>query len=336
MKPTVLVTSYYDPAATSAQLARLAPVALPERISIPLPLVADKLIDALKNATVAVISGESFSRQIFAGLPKLQLLCCDGVGVDHVDLQAATEHGVVVTNAPVVHEANADLVMGLVIALMRKLLVADRATRKGDWNQRTKFVGHDVHGSTLGLLGFGRVARCVAKRSAGFNFRLLAYSPKADCAVARELGVTIVSFDELLAESDIFSIHIPLNEQTRGIMGYEQFSRMKPGAYLINTSRGAVIDEQALLAVLRSGRLAGAALDVLSDEPPPPDCELMSLDNVLLTPHIGSDTSESFARVFECIVNDILLFLSGNTPLHVVNADVLESAKRRYRGLDAN
>jgi D-3-phosphoglycerate dehydrogenase len=307
-----------------------------ERISLQQPLSENKLIAALNDATVAIISGELLSRRIFAGLPKLQLLCCDGVGVDHVDLQAATENGVVVTNAPVVHEANADLVIGLVIALMRKLLVADRAVRNGDWNQRSDFVGHDVHGRTLGLLGFGRVARCVAKRAAGFDFRLLAYSPNADRAVARELGVTIVSFDELLAESDILSIHVPLNEQTRALLGHEQFERMKSGAYLINTSRGALIDEQALLVALQSGRVAGAALDVLCNEPPRLDHPLTALDNVLLTPHVGSDTSESFALVFECIVNDILLFLNGRTPLHVVNPDALHSATRCQRGLDAH
>src|SRR5205814_397980 len=159
--------------------------------------------DALHGVDVAIVSGEAFDDAVFAAAPTLRLLCCDGAGVDHIDLDAATRHGVTVINAPVVHEANADFVMGLIIAVMRKLLIADRGVRSGQWNARSRYVSRDVHGATLGLLGFGRVAKALARRAAGFHMNVLAYSPHADRAAARELGVNIVTFDELLKNSDI-------------------------------------------------------------------------------------------------------------------------------------
>ena len=279
----------------------------------------DELIAAVENATIAIISDEPFSDRVLSAAPGLRLICCDGVGVDHMDLEAASRHGVIVTNAPAVHETNGDFVMGMIIAVVRKMLVADRGIRAGLFNERSRYLSRDVFGSTLGLLGFGRVARSVARRARGFDMPLLAYSPHADAAVARELGVKIVSFDELLAKSDIFSIHVTLNKTTRGMIGANEIARMKDGAYLINSSRGAVVDESALVEALRSGKLVGAALDVFHEEPPPPDHPLLAMENVVLSPHIGSDTYGTFGRVFNCIVDDVLLFLQGQLPRHVVN-----------------
>jgi phosphoglycerate dehydrogenase-like enzyme len=323
-KPLVLVMSYYDAAATAAPLQRLAPWATVRRINPPSLPTADSLVAELNGASVAIIAGEPLTRQVIEGSPELRLLCCDGVGVDNVDLHAATHHGVVVVNAPVVQSATADMVMGLLINLMRKITLADRGVHEGRWQMRPHYYGRDVHGSTLGLVGFGRVARCVAQRAEGFGMRLLAHSPNADVAVARRLGVEIVALDELLAQSDVVSIHVPLNDNTRDLIDFEQLALMKSGAYLINTSRGAVVNELALVSALQTRHLAGAALDVLNEEPPSLDHPLLRMENVIVTPHIGSDTNNTFTRVFDCLVQDITLFLQGKTPLHVVNPESLK------------
>lgn len=328
MKPRVLVTSYYAPSATNPVLARLAPAATVRRVNLA-PCTGEKLLAALQGCTVAVISEERFDDRSFAAAPELRLICCDGTGVDHVDLDAATKHCVVVTNAPVVHETTADLVMGLILAVVRKITVADEGVRTGQWGDRARYVSPDVWGSTLGLLGFGRVAQALTRRAKGFGMDILTHSPHADPVMMQAAGVQSVSFDELFARSDILSLHVRLTDQKRGLVGSREISRMKDGAFLINTSRGTVIDEMALAAALGSGKLAGAGLDVLRQEPPPVDHPLLKFRNVVFSPHVGSDTNGSFARVFSCVVDDILLFLSGHTPKNVVNSAVLERLRSR-------
>lgn len=325
MKPDVLVFSYYDPSVTDVALRKLLPIANWRRVQFGRKPTEDELIAALAGVPIAIVSDEPFSRRVIESLPDLRLLCCDGVGVDHIDLPAATRAGVIVVNAPVVHEANGDFVMGMIVALVRKMFIADRGVREGRWNERSRYVSRDVFGSTLGLLGFGRVARAVARRATAFGMNVIAYSPHADVQVAGELGVTIVTLPELLAQSDIFSIHVTLNDNTRGMIGVSEFARMKDGAYLINSSRGPVVDEAAMIAALRSGKLAGAALDVFTDEPPALDNPLLRMENVIVSPHVGSDTSGTFLRVFECAVRDIQLYLEGKTPLNVVNKAVLQT-----------
>jgi len=325
IKPNILVTSYYDTASTQRALDRLASIATVRRPVLSEFSSEDRFISALQGVQIAVVSGEVCDERVFKSLPHLRMIACDGVGVDHIDLPAATRHGVIVTNAPAVHDANGDFVMGMIIAMVRKMLIADEGVRSGKWHDRSRYVSRDVCGSTLGLLGFGRVAQAVARRARGFDMPILAYSPRASQTAARELGVTLVSFQELLTSADIFSIHVTLNDQTRGMIGEREIAQMKQGAYLVNSSRGAVISERALVNALKDGRLTGAALDVFADEPPPLDHPLLAMDNVVLSPHVGSDTFGTFARVFECLVDDVLLFLGGKIPRHVVNPDVLNS-----------
>lgn len=328
MKPRLLITSYYDRDATDHALQSLADRVDIARVPAESVSTRGALLEALAGFQLAVISGERFDEPVLVTLTELRLLACDGVGVDHVDLAAATRHGVAVINAPVVHEANADFVFGLIIALARKLLVADDGVRRGSWNDRDRYLSRDVHGATLGLLGFGRVAQAVAKRARGFDMTILAHSPRSDTRRAAELGVTIVSKDELFRRADFLSIHVPLNPSTIRLVSAAELRSLKPGAFLINSSRGDVIDESALLDALRSGHLAGAALDVLSEEPPRLDHPLLSIPNVILSPHIGSDTKETHARVFRCLADDILRFLSGEIPVNLVNREVLASLQR--------
>lgn len=324
MKPNILVSSYYAAEVTDPELQRLAPFATVNRATLGRRLDEAELLAHLEGVQVALISDEVFNERVFQSALDLRMIVTDGVGVDSIDLPAATRHGVIVNNAPYVHEANGDFTIGLILAVTRRIVSSDKAVRAGQWNERSRFIGRDLGGSTLGLLGFGRAARTVAKRASGFGLKTIAYSPHADKEVARELGVEIVSYDELLASSDILSIHITLNDSTRDLIGAKDFAKMKPGAFFINTSRGAIVDETALIESLNSGHLAGAGLDVFRDEPPSVDNPLFHMDNVVVTPHIASDSLDAFRAVFAGAVDDILLYLNGETPRHIMNPAVLE------------
>lgn len=322
MKPTVLVSSYYAAEVTDPELARLESVATVKRATIGRRLTEPELIDHLQGVQVALISDEVFDERIFAAAPELKMIVTDGVGVDSIDLAAATRHGVIVNNEPFVHEANGEFTLGLILAVTRRIVSSDKGIRAGEFNNRARFVGRNLGGMTLGLLGFGRAARNVAKRAAAFDLNVIAYSPNADAEVARELGVTLVSYEQLLAESDIFSIHVTLNDKTRGMIDVAAIAKMKTGAYFINTSRGAVVDETALVEALQNGKFAGAGLDVFCQEPPDVNNPLFAMDNVVATPHIASDSLDAFKAVFAGAVDDILIFLNGQKPRHIMNPAV--------------
>jgi len=322
-KRHLLVSSYYDRTATDPELRRLEPFMAIRRCEEGRRLTEDELCQRLSGVDVTLVSDDPFTERVFKASPRLRMICCDGVGFDHIDIKAATAHGVIVNNAPVVHEANGDFTIGLIIALLRRILPGDRGIRNGRWGDRELYLGQDLAGKTLGLLGFGRVARSVAKRASVFGMRVICYSPHADSAAAAAHGAEIVTFADLLRRSDILSVHVTLNEGTRGLIGQDAISQMKSGAYFINTSRGAVIDEAALASALRSGKLAGAALDVFVEEPLNADHPLLQIQNLIATPHIGSDTADTFRRVFASAVDDILMLLNGQLPAHIVNGDVL-------------
>lgn len=326
----VLVTSYYDRAATDPALVRLEPVAEVTRIFPGRRVRRDEMMKHLPEADAVLISDEEIDASVLAEAPRLAMICADGVGVNSVDLDAATAAGVIVNNAPFVHEANGDFTIGVILALMRRILIADKGTRAGRWNERDDYLGTGLSGRTLGLLGFGRAAQAVAKRAAGFGCKMLAYSRNPDRDAAKNLGVELVGFEELLQRSDIFSIHVKLTPQTTGMIGGPQIDLMKAGAFLVNTSRGAVLDEPVLVEALRTGKLAGAAIDVFAEEPPPPDHPLFAMGNVLVTPHIASDATEAFRAVFEGAVDDMLQLFQGECPTHVVNPDVLNHERCRH------
>ena len=324
MKPRILVTSYYDAEATNPQLVRLKPIAQVDRVDLGHCATEDELLALLPGACAIVISEDPFTERVFAAAPDLRMIAADGVGVTSVDLDAATQHGVIVNNAPFVHDANGDFTIGLILAVMRRIVHIDGCVRRDEWNDREQLVGEDFCRRTLGLLGFGRAAKAVARRAAGFDVKLIAYSRNPDRDAASSLGVELVGFDELLARCDILSIHVQLTEQTRGMIGRVELAKMRRGAYLINTSRGAVIDEPALIDALKEGHLAGAGIDVFAAEPPSTDHPLFDMDNVVVTAHTASDSIDAFRSVFHGIVDDILLYLGGEQPAHVVNPAVLE------------
>ena len=322
MRQRVLVTSYYDPAATDIELKRLEPVADVSRTTVGRRLEPTELIEHLEGINVVLISDELIDASVLEAAPELRMVCADGVGVDNVEMGEATAHGVMVNNAPFVHHANGDFTIGLILAVMRCIVVGDRGVRGGKWNERHRYVGRDLSASTLGLLGFGRAAQAVALRASGFGSQVIAYCRHPDRAAADRLGVQIVSFDELLARSDVLSLHVILTDETRGMVGPEQIEKMKDRAYLINTSRGTVVDQAALVAALQKGKLAGAGIDVYDTEPPPGNHSLLGMDNVVATPHMASDSFDAFRAVFKGAVDDILLYLHGQQPTHVRNPDV--------------
>ena len=330
MKHQVLVTSYYDRDATDPALERLKPVAGVTRLFPGRRVERDEMMAHLPGCDAVLIADEEIDAPVLAEAPRLAMVCAEGVGVNSVDVEAATAAGVIVNNAPFVHEANGDFTIGVILALMRRLLTADRGTRAGRWNERDDYLGTGLSGRTLGLLGFGRAAQAVAKRGAGFGCRMLAYCRNPDQRIADELGVEQVDFHSLLQRSDILSIHVKLTELTAGMIGSSEIDRMKTGAFLVNTSRGAVLDETALIRALESGKLAGAGIDVFSEEPPPRDHPLFAMDNVIVTPHMASDDRAAFRAVFEGAVGDMLLLFNGKKPAHIVNPDVLNHGRCRH------
>jgi lactate dehydrogenase-like 2-hydroxyacid dehydrogenase len=325
VKPTVLVTSFYDRAVVRASLDRLSGIARVVLCDVERTLRREELLDRLAGVDAVIAAEERYDREVFERAPRLKMIARDGVGLDSIDLEAATAQGVIVTNAPVVHESVADLAMGLLLAVVRRIVIGDAGMRSGDWEQRARYLAPDVHGMCIGLLGFGAVGKAVARRAAAFGMRVMAYDVHPDKQAAETLGVELVEFDTLLAHADVLSLHVPLSEGTRGIIDARALGRMKRGAFLVNTSRGQVVREDDLFIALKNGSLGGAGLDVLCDEPPSAVHPLFELENVVVTPHVGSDTFGTFRRVFETAVSDLELFFGGARPGHIVNPAVLRA-----------
>ena len=323
MKKKILVTSYYSDKNIKSELERLDRLADINRICLGRKATVEEMIRYLSGVSFVIISDDAMNSEVIGSTNSLRMIGCDGVGVDSVDLVAATKKGVIVVNAPEVHEANGDFTVGLIIALVRKIVFSDRDLRAGYWNDRHRFIGLGLSGKVLGLLGFGRAAKNVAKKAKAFGFNILAHSRNPEIRVAKELGVDLVGYKELLKKSDILSIHVPLTDETRGMLDSRSFLMMKSGSYLINTSRGAVIDELPLVRALKEGRIAGAALDVLTEEPPSMDLQLLEFKNVIVTPHIASDSGEAFKAVFRSLVDDFLLLINKKVPSHIMNPQVL-------------
>jgi glyoxylate reductase len=252
-------------------------------------------------------------RALLEACPRLRVVSSFSVGLDHVDLAAAAARGIPVGHTPgVLTETTADLAFALLLAAARRVTEADRFVRDGAWTaachwEPELFLGRDVHGATLGIVGLGAIGRALARRAAGFGMRVLGWSRSA-----REVpGVTRTPLEALLAESDFVSLHVALTDETRGLIDARALARMKPGAILVNTTRGGVVDEAALAAALRDGRLAGAALDVFEREPLPAGSPLVGLPNLVLTPHIGSASVATRERMADLAVANLLAGLGG-------------------------
>ena len=289
----------------------------------------DQLIELIKDADATLASGEPYTAKVFQGAPKLKIVARVGVGYDVVDVKAATENGVIITTTPVPELAKgmAEHSMALMLSLLKKVPQMNADVRRGEW--RTSVWGsqmEDVYGLTFGLFGLGRIGSEAAKRAKAFDMKVIYHDVVRREDLEGSLGMDYVSFDRLLAESDVLSLHTPLTPQTRGIINDEAFRRMKPSAILINTARGAVVDEAALVRALESGRIAGAGIDTFSIEPlaaPHPLYKLQErLPNLLVTPHMGYGPRTGKAMMYFA-ADQMIEVLSGRVPKYVLNPEVL-------------
>lgn len=292
------------------------------------PLPATELLSLLPGMNAVLASMDHFTSAVLSSpaASALKLISRWGVGYDAIDIPAATQQGILVAYTPgLLNETVADYAMALLFALSRRLHEGHLSMREGKWASAW---GQDITGKTLGLLGCGRIGQAVARRAKGFNLRLLGYdiAPSSD---AQAMGIEMVSFDRLLQESDYLSLHCALTPQSRGMIGETQLRRMKSTGYLINTARGALVDEAALLRALQEGWIAGAALDAFTVEPLPGDHPLRTAPNVLLTPHQASFGRETGERVSLAAAQAIVDLQAGRKPRWVVNPDVYSSLALR-------
>jgi len=290
------------------------------------PLKVAELIEQLKGIDGCIAGLDEFTAEALESAEDLKVISRHGAGVDNIDLKAATRKGIVVTNTPFVNsEAVADLAFGLMLAAARRIPCADSETKAGRW---PKILGRAVYGKTLGIVGLGRIGRGVARRARGFDMEVLAFDIAHDTQFADEYGVKYVTLDELLEESDFITLHLPLSQATRGIIGRRELEMMKQTAFLINTARGALVDEGALYDTLKSGKIAGAAIDVYGEEPPV-NSLLLNLDNIVTTPHIGSYTHESLLEMGMIAAQNLVDVLEGKRPLNTVNPEVYDGLRHR-------
>lgn len=269
------------------------------------------LLAAVGDADALVVrSATRVDREVFEAAPRLRVVSRAGVGIDNIDVDAATAHGVLVANTPAanVHSA-AEHSVALLLAAARNIPAADASTRAGRW-ERSALQGVELHGKTAGVVGFGRVGQLVAERLAAFGMRVVAYDPVWDREASIRIGVEYADLDELVAHSDVVTIHVPRTEATRALFDARRLAGAKPGQILVNASRGGVVDERALADVLRDGPLRAAGIDVFEEEPPA-DSPLLACGNVVLTPHLGASTREAQLRAGEAAVDAVLRALRG-------------------------
>ncbi|HUX87403.1 MAG TPA: phosphoglycerate dehydrogenase [Chloroflexota bacterium] len=291
---------------------------------------AEELLPLAKDVDALYQSSVTFNRELLSQLPNLKVICARGIGFDNFDVDAATELGIVVVNLPrVFHREVAAHTMALLLTMIRQIVPLNAAmhARANNPSQPLHTAGsrprQHIFGQTLGLIAFGNIARVVATMARGFEMRILAYDPFVKQEVADQYGVKLVSLEELLRESDFVSMHTPLMKNTFHLMGEEQFRQMKPTAYIVNTSRGRTIDEVALIKALREGWIAGAGLDVTETEPPDVDNPLLTMGNVILTPHIASASDLEHVERARWMGIEVGRVLNGQWPIHgLVNKGV--------------
>jgi glyoxylate reductase len=279
-----------------------------------------------KDGMVSLLTEKVDRELLDAAGPSLRIVVQVAVGYDNIDVPACTERGVAVTNTPgVLDETTADFAWALLMAVARRLIEADRLARSGEWRQwNLDFLcGTDVWGKTLGIIGFGRIGKAMARRAAGFGMRVIYNSnSRAPEAIEKELRAEYRTKDQVLEQSDFLSLHVPLNAATRGLIGPSELARMKRSAFLINTTRGPVVQEAALVEALERGTIAGAALDVFEREPIISDG--LRRDNVVLAPHLGSASVETRTKMAMIAVENAIAFFDGKRPPTILNPEVLK------------
>jgi D-3-phosphoglycerate dehydrogenase len=288
----------------------------------------EALLAELRDANTLLVSIlPAISRRFIESAGGLRHIARLGVGVDTVDLQAATEHGIFVTNVPdVTTDSVAEFTMTLLLSLAKNIVRCDRAVKEGRWADRLELIHENIElsGKTHGIVGLGRIGSRVAVRCRAFGMRVLYYKRNRDPALEQSAGVEYTPFEALLRESDSISLHLPLTNETTNLIDKSQFESMKRTTLLINQSRGKVVNEEALVRALREGRIGGYATDVYASEPPDPKSELFRFRNVVTTPHLGGGTREARLRANMTVAEDALRVIRGEIPKNLVNREVLE------------
>lgn len=297
-------------------------------VTVQTDITNQELIGSIGDYDAVVVrSRTKITRKIIESAGRLKIIARAGVGVDNIDVEAATDRGIMVVNAPESASITvAEHTMGIIFALARKISLADKSIKEGKW-EKNKFKGVELFGKTLGIVGMGRIGTQVAARFKGFEMKILAYDPYITEENAPKLGVTLVDLDTLLKESDIVTIHVPLTPETRHFIAHRELRLMKETAFLINCARGGIVDEQELYAALSEGKIAGAGLDVFENEPPK-HSPLLNLDNVVATPHIGASTLEAQENAAIIVAEEIKKVENGESPQNLINMPVLGLEKQ--------
>jgi phosphoglycerate dehydrogenase-like enzyme len=291
---------------------------LPEGFDLVVRRADEPVAASVAGADFVLVATVRLDDEALAGASRLRLIQHQGVGYDNIDLAAARERGVPVAICPTGTSVGvAEHVFLLVLAIYKRLLEADASMRRGEWLQwALRPTSFEIAGKTIGLVGLGRIGREVAVRARAFAANVVYFDPvRPDAASERALGVSFLPLDELLAAADVVSLHLPLTPATRHLIDAAAIEQMKPSAVLINTARGPLVDENALVAALRAGRLLGAGLDVFAREPPPPDHPLFALPNVVVTPHVAAGTADALQAKMDACFANMRRVISGDEPV---------------------
>ena len=322
MRPFVAVTDSVFP---SLDPARAVLATIGADLELAAQATPDAILRIAEGADALLVTYAKITAEMIGAMKKCRVISRFGIGVDNVDIDAATSAGIVVTKVPdyCIDEVS-DHAMALLLALVRKIPASNAQVHEGRWEMKAVVPIHRLRGTVLGLVGFGRIPQLVAPKAQAFGMRVIAHDPFAPADVLAGHGVEAVAFDELLRQSDYVSIHTPLVPETRNLFSRDVFRKMKPGAYLVNTARGPIVDEAALAEALDQGHLGGAALDVMPQEPPV-NSPLVGRPDILITPHTSFYSEESLLELQRKAAEEVVAVLSGRAPRNAVNPDVQRS-----------
>lgn len=330
MAYTVVTTDYTSPDFRfyEDELARAGAKLVPAQCR-----TEDEVIAAARYADAVIHEYCPITRKVVDGLERCRVISHHGIGVDKIDVAGATERGICVANVMDASlDETSDHLLGMVLACGRRLFQFDRAVREGRWHYQGCGPLHQLRGQVLGFVGFGRIPRLVCRKAASLGLRFLAYARRPSQELTAEYKVDFGTLDEVLARADFLSVNLPYNRETQHFIGGRELALLKPTAFLINISRGQIVDEEALISVLETGRLAGAALDVLEREPPDPASPLLRQPNVLLTPHAAWYSEEAKEDVERKTARQVARVLAGGWPEPFVNPEVKPQYCRRWGG----
>lgn len=293
------------------------------------------LIEQAADADAVLTYGAHMTRSVMEKLPNCRVIVRYGIGYDTVDVDAATDNNILVVNIPgFCTEEVSNHAIALILACSKKIVMLNNILKQQGWMEAVQVQSPmaSIYGQTLGIIGCGNIGRMTARKARCFGFRIIGFDPYVDKSKARESGIDLVALDEVLKESDYISVHTVLNGETRHLIGAKEFGKMKPTACFINTSRGAVVDEPALIEALREKIIAGAALDVFEKEPVDPGNPLLKMDNVIVLPHTASFSDDAFSRLRTCVGQEAARVLSGRWPKNVVNKSVKPKVDLKHDG----